>query len=144
MQNVAPIVKRIAAVAAALACILYAGDFISVKFSRDPLSVVQINKIYTVPQKGGKTEYEPGEPDTETCVNALFPHLGYNPCWYVDRHRNQQIDYRPRGRVWLRPFFSSRTVRAVRVIQVIEPLSNHFLRLGLLHVAKKLVAVECD
>jgi hypothetical protein len=35
-----------------------------------------------------------------------------------------------------------RTVRAVRAIQVIESLLNHFLRFGLLHVAKKLVAIE--
>jgi len=53
---------------------------------------VQINKYYAVPQKNGKTEFEPGEPETQTCVNTIFPHLGYSPCWYVKRHRNQQIN----------------------------------------------------
>ncbi len=91
-MNVA-LVKRIATVAIALVCILYAGDFISVKFRHDPLSAVQINTIYAVPQKGGKTDYEPGDPMSETCVNSIFPHLGYAPCWYVSRDRNQQVNY---------------------------------------------------
>jgi hypothetical protein len=25
-------------------------------------------------------------PVTETCVRALFPHLGHTPCWYLRRH----------------------------------------------------------
>jgi hypothetical protein len=97
MRSIALLVKRIAIVAVALVCILYAGEFISVKYgipaSRKPFDVVQINKYYAVPQKGGKTEFEPGEPETQTCVNSVFPHLGYSPCWYVNRHRNQQINF---------------------------------------------------
>ena len=53
---------------------------------------MQINKYYAVPQKNGKTEFEPGEPETQTCVNSIFPHLGYSPCWYVKRHKNQQTN----------------------------------------------------
>ena len=92
-MNIAPLLKRIAICVVVLVSILYIGDFISVKFRHDPTSVVQINTIYAVPQKGGKTEYEPGDPVSETCVNAIFPHLGYDPCWYVSRHRNQQVNY---------------------------------------------------
>lgn len=44
--------------------------------------------------------------------------------------------------VWSRPFFSGRTVLAVRVIHVVEPPLNHFLSFGLLQVAEKLVVVE--
>ena len=87
------LVKRIATAIAILVFVLYAGDFISVKFRHDPTSVVQINTIYAVPQKGSKTEYEPGDPISETCVNSIFPHLGFAPCWYVNRHRNQQVNY---------------------------------------------------
>ncbi len=96
MQNVAPLLKRVATVLIVLVCIYYVGEFISVKYripaSREPFGVVQINKYYAVPQKSGKTEFEPGEPETQTCVNSIFPHLGYSPCWYVRRHRNQQIN----------------------------------------------------
>jgi hypothetical protein len=92
-MDIAPIVKRIATAIVVLVCILYAGDLISVKLRRDPLSIVQINKIYAVPQKGGKTEFDAGDPESQTCVNAVFPHLGYSPCWYVNRHRNQQVNF---------------------------------------------------
>ena len=96
VQNLAPLVKRIAAAAIALAFVVYAGEFISIKFripaNREPFAVVQINKYYAVPQKGGKTEFEPGATEMQTCVNSIFPHLGYSPCWYVRRHRNQQIN----------------------------------------------------
>ena len=92
-MNVAPLVRRIATLLVASLCVLYVGDFISVKLRHDPTSTVQISTIYAIPQKGSKTDYEPGDPVIETCVNAMFPHLGYNPCWYVNRHRNRQADY---------------------------------------------------
>jgi len=91
-MNIA-VVKRIATVLVVLVFVLYVGDFISVKLRHDPTSVVQINTIYAVPQKDGKTEYEPGDAVSATCVNSIFPHLSYNPCWYVNRHRNQQVNY---------------------------------------------------
>ena len=91
-MNIA-LIKRIATAGLILISILYVGDLISVKLRRDPLSVVQINKIYAVPQKGGKTEFDAGDPESQTCVNSIFSHLGYSPCWYVNRHRNQQVNY---------------------------------------------------
>jgi hypothetical protein len=45
-----------------------------------------------VQQKDGKTEYEEGDPETQTCVNSLFPHLGYSPCWYLRRHKLLQVN----------------------------------------------------
>ena len=87
------LVKRLVTAIVISICILYAADFISIELRHDPLSVVQINKIYAVPQKGGKTEFDAGEPVPETCVNSIFPHQGYSPCWYVNRHRNQQVNY---------------------------------------------------
>lgn len=96
MQNVAPLLKRVATVLVVSVLIYYVGEYISVKYripaSREPFGVVQINKFYAVPQKSGKTEFEPGEAETQTCVNSIFPHMGYSPCWYVRRYRNQQIN----------------------------------------------------
>lgn len=96
-MSLAPLAKRITTIVVVLLCILYFGESISVRYripaSRDPLGTVQISKLYAVPQKGGKTEYEPGESETQTCVHSIFPHLGYSPCWYLNRHRNQEIDY---------------------------------------------------
>jgi hypothetical protein len=78
--------------AVALLIIWYIGDYISLKLRGSPLSTIQITKFYAIPQKSGKTEYEPGEPETQTCVNSMFPHLGYSPCWYVRRHKTQQVN----------------------------------------------------
>ena len=96
MQNAAPLLKRIATIVVATLAIYYVGEFISIKYkipaSREPLGTVQVTKLYAVLQKDGKTEYEAGEPETQTCVNSIFPHLGYNPCWYVERHKVQQVN----------------------------------------------------
>jgi hypothetical protein len=92
MQDLKRLLKRIGVAAVALLIIWYIGDYLSLRMRREPTSIVQITKFYAVPQKDGRTSYEPGESETETCVNSMFPHMGYNPCWYVKRHRNQQIN----------------------------------------------------
>jgi hypothetical protein len=96
MQNVAPLLKRIATAVVVLVSVYYVGEFISIKYripaSREPLGTVQITKLYAVLQKDGRTSYEAGEPETQTCVNSIFPHLGYSPCWYVERHKVQQVN----------------------------------------------------
>jgi hypothetical protein len=96
MQTAAPLLKRIATLVVVIIAIYYVGEFISIKYripaSREPLSTVEITKLYAILQKSGKTEYEAGEPETQTCVNSIFPHLGYSPCWYVRRHKIQQVN----------------------------------------------------
>jgi hypothetical protein len=92
MQDLKRLLTGVGIAAVAFLIIWYIGDYLSLKIRRAPLSTVQINKFYAVPQKDGKTSFEPGEPETQTCVNSMFPHMGYSPCWYVRRHRNQQIN----------------------------------------------------
>jgi hypothetical protein len=92
MQDVTPLLKRIATAAVVLLIVLYVGDYIVVRLRSDPTGTCQITKLYAVLQKDGKTEYEAGEPETQTCVNSIFPHLGYGPCWYLKRHRTEQIN----------------------------------------------------
>jgi hypothetical protein len=92
MQDLARLLKRIVIAAAALLIFWYICDYLSLKLRREPLSNIQISKLYAVPQKDGKTSYEPGDLETQTCVNSTFPHLGYSPCWYVKRHTNQQVN----------------------------------------------------
>ena len=79
----------------ALAAILYAGDWLSLKLripSRAQTQDLQIQPLLAVPEKGNKMEYILGDPQTETCSNSLFPQLGYRPCWYVRRHTRQRVD----------------------------------------------------
>jgi hypothetical protein len=53
---------------------------------------VTVNHYYAVLQKNGKTQLIFDPPQAETCVNALFPHAGAPPCWYLSRHPEQRTD----------------------------------------------------
>jgi len=92
MQNASPLLSRIATTLIALVIILYLGDYLVVKMRSDPTGTCQVTKLYAIAQKSGKTEYEEGDSETQTCANSLFPHLGYSPCWYLRRHKIQQVN----------------------------------------------------
>ena len=53
---------------------------------------VTVDHYYAVLQKSGKTTFIFDPPGPQTCVNALFPHAGYLPCWYLSRHPEQRTD----------------------------------------------------
>ncbi len=36
--------------------------------------------------KGGKQSFYPDGEGEVACAQALFPHAGANPCWYVAKH----------------------------------------------------------
>ena len=59
---------------------------------RDPYGSVVVSHYYAVAQKSGKTQFIFDPPGPETCVNALFPHSGMQPCWYLKRHPEQRTD----------------------------------------------------
>jgi len=92
MQSVSSLLGRTATILLALLLVLYSGDYAVLRMRGEPTEAMEINKFYAVPQKDGKTEYEPGEPETRTCVNSIFPHLGDSPCWYLKRHKNEQVN----------------------------------------------------
>ena len=41
--------------------------------------------------KSGKLEIFTDRPQSEDCVQAIFPHSGYRPCWYVRRTGNVKV-----------------------------------------------------
>jgi len=74
--------------------ILYAGDYLSVRFripNREPLGSVKIQRYYAVRLKDRKTEYYFLDPEDQPCVHSLFPHFGCGPCWYVSRKTKKEI-----------------------------------------------------
>jgi hypothetical protein len=118
MNRILKTALRAALAALVLVMIVYAGDSVSVKYRmsrfqhagnsaaggagnpsgshmsaapKGPLDTVQIEQIYEIPHKDGRAEFAFGEPQNITCVHSLFPHLGYSPCWYVKRHKQQMI-----------------------------------------------------
>jgi hypothetical protein len=60
--------------------------------NRNPYGSVVVRRTYAVAQKNGKTQFIFDPPAPETCVNALFPHSGMPPCWYLGRHPEQRTD----------------------------------------------------
>ena len=90
--------KRALVILAILAIALYLGDFLSARFGfpghRAIYGSVTVKRTYAVPQKDEKKEEYYFLPDeTQTCVNALFPHFGVPPCWYLKRHQTQLVQF---------------------------------------------------
>jgi len=89
--------KRILIVAFVLLSLLYAGDFVSVRFripkNRDPFGLVKVKRYYAVGLKSGKTEFMFLDPENRVCVHSLFPHFGDPPCWYLSRRNVRRVDF---------------------------------------------------
>jgi len=72
--------------------IAFVVDYVKLRMNPSAIGSVTIQRYYVVGLKNGKTEMSMGQPETEMCVNSVFPHLGYYPCWYLRRHNMKQID----------------------------------------------------
>ena len=90
--------KRTLAIALLLCGLVYACDYISLRFriprQRAQFGSVQIERSYAVLTKDGKTQYMFDQPQMQTCVQSLFPHFGASPCWYLQRHARQVVNVR--------------------------------------------------
>jgi hypothetical protein len=88
--------RRIAFGVIVVGCLLYIGDDLAARLripgNRDPLGTVHVDRYYVIPEKNNKIQFLPADPETVTCVHALFPHFGYNPCWYESRTTRKQIE----------------------------------------------------
>ena len=83
-----------------LLAVVYAGDYVLVRWKMahpkagEAFGTVQMERLYAIPQKNGKTDYEfdAQQPEVTTpCVHAIFPHLGDAPCWYLQRNSQKPI-----------------------------------------------------
>jgi hypothetical protein len=70
----------------------YAVFRIRVATNRSAYGSVTVNHYDAVAQKNGKTQLIFDPPQAQPCVNALFPHAGDMPCWYLQRHPDQRTD----------------------------------------------------
>ena len=100
MTQVSLIVKRGVIALIVFVALVYAGDHMRVRWrmahpkSGDAFGTVQMERLYAIPQKNGKIEYEfdAVQPEVTTpCVHALFPHMGETPCWYLQRNSQKPI-----------------------------------------------------
>ena len=97
MSRVLQPLKRIAVVLLVALALLWIGDTLYArhrmahKTAGDPVDTIKVRPVYVIPRKDGRAELDFGDPETQMCVHALFPQLGYNPCWYVIRQSKKPI-----------------------------------------------------
>src|SRR5882672_6070713 len=74
----------------------YGGDYgifrVRAAIGGNPYGTVTVRHYYAILQKNGKTQFLFDLPQPTTCIQALFPHSGFNPCWYLSRHTEQRMD----------------------------------------------------
>lgn len=85
------IVLRACVALASLAAIVYAADDLFARYRGRPVEQIKVGRLYAAMNHFNEIEYSVGTPVMETCVDALMPHFGYVPCWYLRRHTLQQI-----------------------------------------------------
>ena len=92
--------KRVLTGTVLLAVLVYAGDYLFVRYrmaypkAGAAFGTVQMERLYAIPQKNGKIDYEfdARQPEVTTpCVHSLFPHMGNRPCWYLRRNSQKPI-----------------------------------------------------
>lgn len=80
-----------------IVCTLYLVDDASFHFrarhsNSAVFGTVDMENVLAIELKGGKVEYtldRTHPPQVLTCVNSLFPHAGFTPCWYLKRQARQ-------------------------------------------------------
>ena len=89
------LVRKAALILVGLLAGVYVIDYACVRIPLPPghavLSTVVVRPYYDVGLKSGKSDLYFLDPQNQTCVNSLFPHMGFNPCWYVRKHTHPRI-----------------------------------------------------
>jgi len=97
MNRLVPIAKKAATILIVAILVTYIGDYASVRYriwkpsTNNPFESVKLDRFYAITQKNGREDYEPADSQTVTCVHSIFPHSGFNPCWYVVRQNGKAI-----------------------------------------------------
>jgi hypothetical protein len=89
------LVKRILLILIVLLALIYVGDYATLRIpipkSRALYGTVTVRPYYDVGLKSGKSDLYFLDPQQQTCVNSIFPHMAFTPCWYLRRHTHPRI-----------------------------------------------------
>lgn len=70
---------------------VYASDYLWIEYRMGHDTAGQafgsVTFYYATVLKNGRTEIFYDQPQSEVCVQSLFPHAGYRPCWYAVRSK---------------------------------------------------------
>ena len=84
--------KRAIVLVVVFFAITFLVDYFTLRSNRNAFGSVTVKRYYVVGLKNGRQEISMADPENQMCVNSVFPHLGYSPCWYLRRHDTKQID----------------------------------------------------
>ena len=85
-------VSQVAVVAIVLLGLLYAGDWMVLRYriSRGTaFGSVEVDQFLSSALKGNKTEYDFVGTVQRTCSRSIFPQQGNPACWWLQRHKSQ-------------------------------------------------------
>jgi hypothetical protein len=94
------IVARVFAGIFLLTASLYIADFVVLRIRMLhptptwPFESMTRARLLSIPMKNGTNTYEIDQvnpTEVVTCVHAIFPHSGNQPCWYLNPRLNQPI-----------------------------------------------------
>jgi hypothetical protein len=74
------------------AVVLYIADWaaLAVRMARHGgLGNVTVSQYLATPLKGHKEEYDYLGSVDQPCVKSIFPHNSDQPCWWLERHKDQ-------------------------------------------------------
>jgi hypothetical protein len=91
MRTIRKIALWVCLVLVSLTALIDVADDLWARFRGKPVEQIKVGRLYAAVNHFNEVEYSVGTPVMETCVDALLPHFGYTPCWYLQRHTIQQI-----------------------------------------------------
>ena len=99
MRKSVDIAGRVIAFLLILALLIYLADYSVLRYrathaKSQAFGTVTMERLYAIPQKNGKIEYEfdAQQPQVSVpCVHSLFPHMDQYPCWYLQRQSQKPI-----------------------------------------------------
>ncbi len=91
MRTIRKFVLRACLALVSLTASIYVADDLWARLRGRPVERIKVGRLYAAVNHWNEVEYSVGTPVVETCVDALMPHFGYTPCWYLRRHTIQQI-----------------------------------------------------
>jgi len=75
----------------ALAAFAYALDDVWARARGKPTEQMKVDRYYSDINHWNQIEYSLGTPVMQTCIDAVMPHFGYVPCWYLRKHTLQEL-----------------------------------------------------
>ena len=91
MRTISKILLRGCLALVVLTALIYSVDDLWARFRERPVEQMKVDRVYLAMNHWNQVEYSLGTPIMQTCVDALMPHFGYVPCWYLRRNTLQQV-----------------------------------------------------